>query len=90
MTPQETFDALTYHPVVVPTPDVDHGAEYQEGDPVFWDGREWEVLDWNFDRNSFVLVTPEEMDDIQRIERQTWRGEIPLRRQILDALWGEE
>jgi hypothetical protein len=86
-TKQATFDALVFHPVIVPTPDVDHGAEYQEGDPVYWNGEAWGVLDWDFDHNAFVLLNDVEWDTFASIHAD---GRWDVREEIVSALWEAE
>jgi hypothetical protein len=81
---QMTMDSRLIHPVIVPAPEVDHGAEYVEGDPVYWDGRSWEVLDWNFECNVFVLLN--EADWEYFVANHSPAGGNDVRAMILDAL----
>jgi hypothetical protein len=86
---QPSFDALLIHPVIVPTTEVGHGAEYIENEPVYWNNQSWEVLDWDGEHNAFVLLSDEDWQVYIDIHAST-QERRELRAEILRRVWEEE
>lgn len=92
--PEQKVNYLLPHPVYgdvlitrVPTPDVfgymGGNIEYQESEPVYWDGDSWVCLDWNFERNEFVLAQSQWQDEWRDLENPE------VQRDLLKIVYGE-
>lgn len=82
---QMTFDTAVIRPVIVPTCDVDHGEEYNENDPVYWNNQSWEVLDWDFEHNAFVLLSDADWETYIHSPHSK-----ELRAAILEQVWSQQ
>lgn len=50
--------------------------EYAEYEPISWNGESWVCLDWNFERNEFVLAQSQWQDNWKTLENPSVRADL--------------
>lgn len=82
MTRQLSFltPEIFLNPIVVPTPSLDWermGGRLEPGELAILRGKTYEVIDWDFESNTFILLPSEEWDNLDHhLTDQEWRDAI--------------